>query len=178
MADNCWRNYQTGATKVTGHWVVSHPPPPSPVQQVPQFDLDWESGMLGMRAYERRPSGTMWGGSVTVRLWSRQAGGTVGDRLDRGSLSTGRPTPLMSARRRSPTVGASLHPCLSHVTLADHPYLKKCPARFKFSQECDPSELPPAHLDPSEPGKPCHVCSLCVFGVWPRHWGQLRASVS
>lgn len=46
------------------------------------------------------------------------------------------------------TVGPSLHVCLSHITLADHPYKKKCPARFKFSQECGPSEHP---LSPSGP---------------------------
>lgn len=56
---------------------------------------------------------------------------------------------LMSAHRVSLTVGAPLYPCLSLITLADHPYLKKCPARFKFSQECGPSERLPAHLDPS-----------------------------
>lgn len=82
-----------------------------------------------------------------------------------GRLPAGRLTPLMSAHRCSLAVGAFLRPRPSHITLADHPYLKKCPARFKFSQECGPSERPPAHLDPSKPGKPCNDCSLYVFLV-------------
>ena len=51
------------------------------------------------------------------------------------------------------------------LTLADHPCLKKCPARFKFSQECGPSERPVAHLDPRIPvgvGVECAACSECV----------------
>jgi len=70
-------------------------------------------------------------------------------RVDCGSLSTGCPAPLMSAHCGTPTVGAFIRPCLFHITLADHPILIKCPGRFTFSQECGPSEHPPAHLDPS-----------------------------
>ena len=142
--------------------------PPGPVHQVPQCDLDWESAMPGMWAYMRPSSGTRRGGSVTPRLWSRQAGGYWGWQTEpdwtAGHFSTARLTPLMSAHRRLPTVGAFLHPRLSRITPTDHPCLKKCPARFKFSQECSPSERPPAHLDPSQPGNPdMIVVSMCFL---------------
>lgn len=165
MTAHCWwirPGWCSKGHRVTGLGVHTHRHthsrlpftlPPSPVQQVPQCDLDWESAKLGMWVYEHWSCGTTWGGSVTARLWSRQAGGTEGDRLSQTgpwvTFHWTRPAPLMSAFRCLLTVGASLHLCLFHITLADHPYLKKCPARFKFSQECGPSEHPTAHLDPS-----------------------------
>lgn len=78
--------------------------PPCPVQQVPQCDLDWECGMLGMWVFERWPFGTMCGRSMTAWLWSWLPGllkVTEWPRLDHGSLSTGCPTPLMSDHRNS-----------------------------------------------------------------------------
>lgn len=164
------------------HTHSQHPPTPTPrpVQQVPQSDLDWESGIAG-----------------NVSVWVLVLWDNVGQICDRAAVILagrgrwGRQTkpewaaghfppdalgPLMSGHRGSPTVGASPRPRLSRITLADHPYPKKCAARFKFSQECGPSERPPS---PSGPlltwGTLLCFQSVSAFSVWPGHLG---ASVS
>lgn len=147
-----WRCKGHGVTGLRVHTLLHITLSASCVQQVSPCDLDWDSGLLGMWAFKHYSSGMAWSRSRQCGCdLSRSGVLRVTDlaRLDCGSLSTGRPTALMSAHRTSPTVGAFLRLCLLNITLPDHPNLKKCPGRFKFSQECGPSEHPPAHLDPS-----------------------------
>lgn len=129
----------------------------------------WSTGPLGQCEADLWQRGCDLGGPGLLKV-------TEWARLDYGSLSTGRPTPFMSGHCSSPTVGALLHLCLSHIQLADHPYLKKCPARFKFSQECSPSEHLLAHLYPSQTGKPCHAC--CDMHLVCGHSGLSGSSES
>lgn len=178
--DWCYRGH--GVTGLGVHTYSQLPLtlPPSPVQQVPQCDLDW--GIWGCWECECANAGPL--GQREADLWQRGCDlGRLGvlrvtdwARLDRGSLSTACPTPF--------DVGSSL--------LADSWCLfciLACPTLHWQTTHIWKNVLPglsflrnAAHLSVPQPiWTPLNLgnCGLYeFFGVWPLYLGQLRASVS
>ena len=114
-------------------------------------------------------SGTTWGGSVAMWLWSQQAGSTEADRLSQtGSRVTFHRTPgafdvcFFSARQQLVLLDMFVCPTLHWQTT--HIRKNALPG-LNFLKNVAHLSTPSAHLDLSQPGNCCNDCSLYVILV-------------